>query len=366
MSVTSEETVFLGPKGAERPGKTRNYAFRSSSEKKLLELGIEPIRYIAGTEAAIRGQGKPSTEGNIYEVLYKGANVVAKVVNSYQSNESNVWSKINRIKSSIPKSEAKHLPYIYDILKPDNHTDIIIIELLHPTNPHISNVLRTGNKRERDDLLKNEEFLSGSLNHAFSTAMSEVQDGDMSDHFGSIKMFELESEWLKQKVEGDLLKALIAPEGISERIVDSLGAYLNMLTEEDVEFAKKLASKIQSLFLSAINPSPKPIPKYYSPKGIDYTLQNIRENSSGQLQDSQEKQIDVLEKERKEAVYSQRPEGFLYSEEYMPETKGIFSLLKTLNSLGVEWSDVHANNIMQRPSTGELVLIDVGLFEGSI
>jgi hypothetical protein len=46
----------------------------------------------------------------------------------------------------------------------------------------------------------------------------------------------------------------------------------------------------------------------------------------------------------------------------MPETKGLFALLNSLKNFGIEWSDVHANNIMERPGTRDLVLIDVGFF----
>ena len=35
---------------------------------------------------------------------------------------------------------------------------------------------------------------------------------------------------------------------------------------------------------------------------------------------------------------------------------------RMLKDFGIEWSDVHANNIMERPGTRDLVLIDVGFF----
>ena len=80
-------------------------------------------------------------------------------------------------------------------------------------------------------------------------------------------------------------------------------------------------------------------------------------------EDEYGKRIDILTRERKDSVYSENPEGFLYSEKYMPETRSFFSMLNSLREHGVEWSDVHANNIMERSATRELVLIDVGLFE---
>jgi hypothetical protein len=106
------------------------------------------------------------------------------------------------------------------------------------------------------------------------------------------------------------------------------------------------------------------VAKYYSTKDIDNTIQALERSNPSEISrsDRLKKTIDDLSEERLDSVYSETPEGFLYSEKYMPETKGLFALLNSLKDLGIEWSDVHANNIMERPGTRDLVLIDVGFF----
>ena len=69
LSRASDETVFLGPKANAPKGGVRGRQ-PYPSERQLLLAGIKPIRYIAGTESEIRGEGSSSKEGNIYEVLY--------------------------------------------------------------------------------------------------------------------------------------------------------------------------------------------------------------------------------------------------------------------------------------------------------
>jgi len=47
--------------------------------------------------------------------------------------------------------------------------------------------------------------------------------------------------------------------------------------------------------------------------------------------------------------------------EVMPETAHFMSFLKYLEKFNIRWSDVHANNIMRRPGTEDLVLSDPGI-----
>jgi hypothetical protein len=45
-----------------------------------------------------------------------------------------------------------------------------------------------------------------------------------------------------------------------------------------------------------------------------------------------------------------------------PETKGVMKSLQKLRELGIEWGDLHEDNVMLRPSTGDLVISDFSLF----
>ena len=266
---------------------------------------------------------------------------------------------------SIPQDLLKHLPKIYDIINTDSFTSIIVMEKLSPVSSHIQNILRTKERRDQASVFQNEAFLAEALKNAFNSAYNlrpNPEDEGKSEVFA---MFESESSRMKQNLEGAIIKRVIPPSGISDFIENFLSNYKDMFDIKDEGFSREVADHIQNSFLTHIDTSAKPVPKYYSSKGIDYTIKTLDEQMSldpGGSSDL-EKRINILNNEKSQSVYEGRPESFLYSERYMPETKGLFSLLKELNKQGIEWSDVHANNIMERPGTRDLVLIDVGLFD---
>ena len=347
---------------AMRPGARKSWS--SPSEPHLLRADLEPIRFIAGTESVRRGEGKASKEGNIYEVLYKGKVAVAKVLEGMEPTEPEVWRKIIDIKDSLPEEQAKHLPEIYDIIKTDKYTTIIVMELLDAPSSHIKRVLRTKELRGKDLVLQNEDFLAEALRSAFNAIDEYEPDPDDSSKSEVYAMFSSDKEDIMQTVEGELLKWKIKPEDISERIQNLASSYIKIFNIDDAGLSKEIADEVQRRFLMHAETSPRPVAKYYSTKDIDNTIQFLERSSTPETtrSDRAKKTIDDLSEERSDAVYSETPESFLYSEKYMPETKGLFALLNSLKDLGIEWSDVHANNIMERPGTRDLVLIDVGFF----
>ena len=347
---------------AMRPGARKTW--KSLSEPHLLKADLEPIRFIAGTEALRREEGAESKEGNIYEVLYKGKVAVAKVLEGMEPTEPKVWKKIVEAKESLPEEQAKHLPEIYDIIKTDEYTTIIVMERLDPPSSHIKRILRTKELRDKDLVLKNEEFLAESLRSAFNAIDKYRPDPDDEAKSEVYAMFESDKDIIMQDIEGELIKKKIKPEDISERIQNIVSGYIKMFNIDDAGLSKEVADKIQEIFLRYIETSPRPVAKYYSTKDIDNTIQALESSNPSEISrsDRLKKTIDDLNEERLDSVYSETPEGFLYSEKYMPETKGLFALLNSLKDLGIEWSDVHANNIMERPGTRDLVLIDVGFF----
>lgn len=353
VDLRGNATVALSP----RP-------WRSLSEPHLLKAELEPIRFIAGTEAGKRGEGKSSKEGNIYEVLYKGKVAVAKVLSGFDPAEPDIWKKILEIKKTLTEEEAKHLPEIYDIIKTDRYTTVIVMELLSPPNAHMRRVLRTQEGRDRDLILRDEEFLSEALTAAFESLEEFRPDPENKVDSEIYAMFDAESTAMRQSIEGGLIRKELLPEEVSERIQNFASSYINMFNLEDSGLTKTIADEIENKLIRHISSSSRPIAKYYSPKGIDHTLTHIHDSSASgdPVNQGVQRKIDILNEERAASVYSENPESFLYSEKYMPETKGFFSMLNKLKEQGVEWSDVHANNIMERPGTRDLVLIDVGLF----
>ena len=359
--IDPDETVAMRP----RP-------WKSMSEPYLLRAGLKPIRFIAGTEARRRKEGKESKEGNIYEVLTTdGELAVAKVLIGYSSLEPENWKRIIDAKKSLPEDQAKHLPEIYDIIEGiDKHVTIILMERLEPPSSHMKRVLRTKELRDEDRILKNEEFLSEALRHAFSLIDDYKSSGDERVHSEAFALLDADRLKIRHDVEGEMIKKTIGPSDIAERIIDISSGYISMFRKQDMDIeedqglVEEIANKIQEKFNKYVETSPRPVAKYYSSRDIDNTIEVLESGSSPDRPPDKAKseRLNALNEERSKYVYTESPEGFLYSEKYMPETKGLFSLLNSLKELGIEWSDVHANNIMERPGTRDLVLIDVGFF----
>ena len=352
--LPADETVAMRP----RP-------WRSRSEPYLIEAGIEPIRYIAGIESEKRQEGTPSKEGNVYEVLYKGRLAVAKVLIGFSLPEPETWKRIESIKERLPEDQAKHLPEIYDIIEPNNHTSIIVMELLNSPSSHIKKVLRSKELRGEDTVLQNEEFLSEALSSAFSVIQDFSLSTDERVNSESFALLETEADLIRQDIEGELIKKDIKPSDVSKRIQEAASGYIKMFSIDDKDLIRDIGDSVQDKLMRYLNTAPRPVAKYYSARDIDNTVEVLRggpSSSNTSRNENTDKRLDALHKERAESVYSETPESFLYSERYMPETKGLFSLLNSLKDFGIEWSDVHANNIMESPATRELVLIDVGFF----
>ena len=349
-----EDTVLLLPQS--RPWKSR-------SEEELRKAELTPIRFIAGTEANKRGEGEQSAEGNVYEVLYKGKVAVAKVIQGVSPAEPEVWRKISSIKDKLPEEEARHLPIIYDIIKTNDYTTIIIMELLSAPNPYIRNILRTREGRQVEDVMKDDSFISDALKKAFEEVYQHKPEKENKNDSEIYAFIESQIDSFRVIIEGSLMKREMKPDQLSEKIQSFVANYANNFNL-DSSLSKIISDSIEDKFMSFLNVSPKPIPKYYSPGGIDYTLEMLDGGAYGaEPSVERQKKMDALKKEREEAVYNENPSGFAFSENYMPETKTFFSMLNSLKDLGIEWSDVHARNIMERPGSNELVLIDVGLFD---
>jgi hypothetical protein len=347
-----------------RPG--ARDTFRSPSEDLLNSYGIKVIKYIAGTDAGRRGEGELTVEGNIYEVMYDGKRAVAKVLPA-SSAEPDVWRKIMNL--NLPSNQAKHLPKIYDIIE-DRFDKVIIMEVLEPFEGHLMNVLRTKSRRLPKDLIKNEEFVHDAVSGAFSKVVGMVRSGEIQgrggqsvgDDIASILSSDL--DMIRIALEGALLQGSLAPTDAGSFVKRKLLAMAATGIPSDPEAVERVSSEIQKSISPYFDAASRPIPKYYSSDRLEQAEEGLlNRRDPDKLPASSRRRLDGLRRERREMVYDSAPEGFLYSEKYMPETEGVFRLLKTLKENGITWVDVHAKNLMQRPGTREVVLIDVGLYE---
>lgn len=314
------------------------------SEKILQRQGIIPINYLAGTEALARGEGTPSAEGNVYEVEYNGRRAIAKIVHSSNS-EPSIWKKIMGL--DIPLKYQKHLPKIYDIINTEYNV-IIIMEVLEPIAGHMAGVLRGTLKRDKETLMKNEDFIHEVITRSVNHVLSNISDAMGEDEQRTLMA---EAEAIASEVEGAVFRK---DQKIGE-LEPFLYAILDKYTKDE-EMLGELSSRIDGEIASYMNVAERPVAKYFSPKSLEYTMTETRN----------QKKRDRIQNELDSYVYEDSEERYLYPEKYMEETSSLYDLLNILKDNGIQWSDLHSRNLMLRPGTRDLVIIDVSLYNVSL
>lgn len=332
-TLTADEAIS----GQKQPARR---VIRYYSDYILDRNGLVSKQYIGGKESLQRGVGKDSKEGDVHKIEYKGGEAVAKIINGH--SEAAVWDKIYSL--DMPRSISRHVPIIYDIIK-DGGYSIIIMEELEPLSLHIKDSLTSDRGRESDSLAKNDEYVYEAIRMSISSLCS-------SDCPSSVKQ-ELSdnADYYVNEVSGGIFSESLSLEDNHSYLLDIINKSNSVryggLSEEDKE---ALANLLSSAIRRAFTVSKRPIPKYHNPG----RLNKMREYGSRFVR----RQVD----QDMQGVYTEDPIGFLFSEKHMPETKSLFNALKFFKENGIVWDDVHTGNLMQRPSTKDVVLIDVGLY----
>ena len=328
----------IAPQG--RPEGYRRDRERFFSDKILGRNGIKSKEYIGGRESEKRGVGKSSKEGDIHKINYNGKDAVAKVL--IGNAEALVWEKIYNL--DMPKSISRHIPVIYKIIK-DGPYSIIIMEELEPLTLHIRDALTSREGRYDEELIKSEDYIHEALRMSIGQLCAEGCSAKIKGELDA------QPDYYVNKISGgianDLFAIDYAYDYLYKIVSDSSSVIYGDFSEEDKEeLASLLSSALRRVFALPKNP----IPKYHDPD----RLNRLKEHSPRSLWRKIDRDL------RK--VYINDPVKFLFSEKYMPETKSLFDALKFLKENGIIWDDVHTGNLMQRPSTRDVVIIDVGLY----
>ena len=318
-------------------------------------VNIEIVKFIAGTEAGRKGYGKMTAEGNIYQVLFNGQIAVVKAL-PVGSSEPDIWKFIQSM--DLTTAERKHLPRIFDII-PALGGWVIVMEMLEPYSPHIRHVLRGDNYRTQSDMFSNQGYMHDIVNRIFDNLADDLESLPNTDE--ERKLFEYivsKTDFLRLRLEREVLIYFIEKDKIFDFVKeDILKLKEDLGIKDSVDmFVNSIADYVQKKINLFLTPSSNPIPKYYSADPIDATIEQLERSgaSSGRIR--------RLKEERDTKTYNISPESYYYSEKYMPETKSLFSLIKKMKNMGLEWSDLHTGNIMRRSGTNDLVIIDVGLY----
>lgn len=312
------------------------------NERKLIEHNIFPISEIKGEkeqddklplynpdniEESKIGKGKL---GTVYKAVYQDKEVAAKVTKKtifkeqHFNDEIYVWKKILEIKPNLSLQAQKHLPEIYKLIEDEDRDEaIIVMEKLEPVDEKVLDMIFPEENKPRNIsyLFKDPSFMYD----VFKKELSKWKNrrNRVSDYYSSRsvkEMQELEKAIVSYIPSKKVLLSNANSIDFEKYIREDLGNYLNLKNVYiDSNALYVLARSIYNRFYLDIPD------RHYS------AIKLQRENLS-QFKD-------------------------------IPEMISLLNALEELNANGIQYQDLHDENIMQRPGSKELVLIDVGLYD---
>ena len=374
IKSSSNETFVMNPGAGDStavaPSSGRKVGMIGPSRHRdglLKNMGATPIRYMGGRSAQYSEDEDlvKSKWGDLYEVLFDGQVSVAKVIRP-GDKENIIWERIAN--ANFESEVMRHIPVIRAIENAGDY-NVIVMEKLGKLSSHMRRVFKNQAYRGRSDVLKNEEFIHDMVSRSVDDALVLISN-DPDLEFDDEETNDLVAKYLNtvfnnrssvvSSIESDifynnfdLYDPVTFQVEVPEQIVSDLGSIDAAQAEAEDWSAsgvdirvlrEELAVKISDQIESYMSTPSRAIPKYYL--STDATRG----------------------RDPNEDTYEGTPEGFLYTQDHMPETKSLFGAMIKLKEANIIWQDLHLNNLMQRIESndhgepGDLVIIDVGLY----
>jgi hypothetical protein len=286
---------------------------------------------------SVLGRGAYSSA---YEVLYKGKHAVAKITRSRQDIEALV--RLDALRDKLPENVAKHILKVYETfqLKDEdgNVYHVAIIEHLSPMPKSLENEywgatwdvgqnLEDGiTSGERiSSLFKDHEKIANMLIDALSLVAS------------------IKKNVLNKKVINAIRRRIVNDTGLLEKFYNKT---LN-------DFKNNNITQYVSNILVELNRGGAMFKEMPTPNKLDIATRHFVEMlttaSYGELFP-----MNMNDYKKRNII------------KHTSEDKRVFDLWKALEYLksrhNINWLDLHGKNVMVRPSTGDLVISDPGLF----
>lgn len=313
----------------------------------------DPHEEVIEGQTAFLGQGK---YGYVMRAVYKGKEVAVKVTD--EKAESDNWEAIGRIIDSAPADIAKHFPKIYDIITDDNYEKtyiMVVMELLAPLSSSKSIDLK-------DKLFHQEQGGSGKTKQDLPLSMQttkRITKGKEADIAQLIKDPNTLFAAFKSVVESiERADSITLPSSIKQGLFKHILDFkpLSAGSQSVFDFPIYVTSAFNTV-IEALSPTEKEklFPELSDLSAVLALGHRIGNDMIVYLRDMIQGgafPAGASIGDDKRDVYRQ-----------IPETQSLLKALEYLESYGVDWHDVHSGNIMIRPSTGDLVVVDVGLYE---
>jgi len=305
----------LNKRQKSNPGRVFN------EERLMARHGILPLDASdQGELSSFLGQGG---FGKVFRASYKGRQVAVKITNEMQ--EAEIWSRIQEAMKSAPEELRKHIPTIHKIIKSDDGAGrdvaIIIMEILSPLPWHLYEKLfarygwpKKALKIPLRKIIRDEDVLYNAVK--FSLRAHRIADEHVSQMAPFLHKELVKMDYSEEHMFYDNLK--------------------NAVSSAIKEFGQSKADKIMK-------------------RSTDFYTQSVADGIYRYLQE-----LSMPGRLPPSGVNRSEPDPDWLED--MPETSSLYSTLKYLRQNGIQWRDVHENNVLYRKQTGDPVIIDVGLY----
>lgn len=266
------------------------------------------------------GSGISSTA---YRAIINGKSCILKITANKQVIDST--KNILKIKNSLGEY-SKHIIDVYYMFEVDLYNDyyyVIVTEELEKLNPYLRKVMYEESDSGYIDKYKLQVFLNYDSLRRF---VSKSLDYFSFKNFLDVKDYEILVDTLSEEI-------------LNQARNDEDEIYIDDKIEEFCKdrnihyFSKKIKDVVES-----INEVYKTV-KYSKPETMyssNYGIMRTR--------------------------YRETDEHIFDMSKELPEVKSFFKCLELLKTMGIEWADLHRNNVMQRDD-GTIVLFDFDYFD---
>jgi serine/threonine protein kinase len=261
-----------------------------------------------------------------------GGTIAVKVLDPRTLDEGKVWKAVLNIAEKMPPELKKHIPTIYDIVEtesaPNFPMTLILMEKLKPLTGKQTDLIFPTMYPESEvniqpaDIMKNEDLLfmiEQEITKPLSDDITDLPDFH-SNMLKAIMRFHPDPSHNLRGVAEAFSRHMTAE---TKKIIADLQLDENQYGDLGVETVGSVMSS-SSIIMHAI----------VRAGGFPLTAPEKHEEDF---------ELDV------------------YRE--IPETATLTKALEFLRDNGVYWGDLNRRNLMVRPSTGDLVIIDVGLYK---
>jgi hypothetical protein len=289
----------------------------ADDEQMLLNHGITPIGFRTGEEDFLgRSFLAHGSYVHVYEVSYKGKRAVAKV--SFEEQDIKMIKMLSDLRAQLPKELAKHLPKVYTTFFDDEYQQhVAVVEFLQPLNAHLQSLLFSIGKKfpsQLTGLLKNKKYVASFIEPTISDFRRDVSN-------------------------------------------ETLGELVNAVTDYVANFEGKKFDKQQLLNIK------KDLKRIVATIIIDKQPDLATSSEPSTIATAIYQTLNMFLKNK---VF---PSSHFAGQELQMsrEMPGVETLVKVLEILkdkfSIYWSDMHEDNMMQRPGTDDVVIADPGLFD---